>query len=137
MELPEGSTFDSFLAEEGVFGDVAASAAAGIVAQAVAHRMDTDRISHEEAARQAGIEPAELNSLLAFRDDEAASRLSLATLVQAAAYGGLRLSFERAEPMRFDGPHRASGDDTSLLRLSPTNRERLDASVASLGDGEG
>lgn len=131
MKLREGSTFDGMLAEEGIYGEVTACAIARIVGHTVRNRMEGDGSTRAEAARHAAIGRDELEALLDETEGDAAARLPLATLLQAAAYGGLRLTLETAEPMRFDGPR----DKAAPLGLSPPNRQRA-ASDDSAGESE-
>jgi antitoxin HicB len=86
----EGSTFDSFLAEEGILEDVTAAAMKRVLAWQVAELMRKQKVSKSTMARRMRTSRAALDRLL----DPDNSSVTLQTMGRAAAVLGKRLSIK-------------------------------------------
>lgn len=85
-----GSSFDDFLAEEGLLEDANATAAKRVIAWQLAQAMQQAGISKTEMAARMRTSRAALNRVL----DENDTALTLDTLSRAAAALGCKLRFE-------------------------------------------
>jgi antitoxin HicB len=85
-----GSTFDSFLREEGVYEEVSANAIKRVVARQVEAAMEQKGLSKTEMARRMHTSRAALDRLL---DPENAA-ITLSTLQKAAAVVGREIRLE-------------------------------------------
>jgi antitoxin HicB len=85
-----GSTFDSFLREEGIYEDASAAAIKRVVARQLETTMKEKHISKAEMARRMCTSRSALDRLL---DPENAA-ISLSTLQKAAAVVGRQLRLE-------------------------------------------
>lgn len=85
-----GSSFDSWLREEGLYGEVSATAIKRVVARQVEAAMQEKRLSKTEMARRMRTSRAALDRLL----DPANDGVTLATLQKAAAVVGRELRVE-------------------------------------------
>ena len=79
-----------YLREEGVYGDVEASAMKQVIASALAQRMERLDLSVTEVAKSLGTSRAAVNRIL----DPLNTSLTLTTLAQAAAALGCRVRIE-------------------------------------------
>ncbi len=84
----QGSDFDEFLKEEGIFEDVEAAAVKKVIAAMLADAMKTQNISKVAMVKRIGTSRSQLDRLL---DPENAS-VTLVTLTKAAAAIGKRLT---------------------------------------------
>jgi antitoxin HicB len=85
-----GSTFDSFLREEGIYEEVSASAIKRVVARQVEAAMEQKGLTKTEMAKRMHTSRAALDRLL---DPENAA-ITLSTLQKAAAVVGRELRLE-------------------------------------------
>ena len=85
-----GSTFDSFLREEGIYEEVASAAIKRVLARQLEAAMKEKKVSRSEMARQMHTSRAALNRLL---DPENAS-VTLNTLFKAATAVGREIRLE-------------------------------------------
>jgi antitoxin HicB len=85
-----GSTFDSFLREEGMYEAVSATAIKQVVARQVEDAMKQKRLTKAEMARRMHTSRAALDRLLDPENDA----IALATLQKAAAVVGRELRLE-------------------------------------------
>ncbi len=85
-----GSTFDSWLREEGIYEEVSATAIKRVVARQVAAAMEEKGISKSEMARRMHTSRAALDRLLDPQNDA----VTLSTLQKAAALVGRELRLE-------------------------------------------
>jgi hypothetical protein len=85
-----GSTFDSYLREEGIYEDVSAAAIKRVVARQIEAAMHQEKLTKAEMARRMHTSRAALNRLLD-PDNEA---VTLGTLRKAAAVVGRELRLE-------------------------------------------
>ncbi len=85
-----GSSFDSWLREEGIYEDVSASAIKRVVSREVEAAMAEKGLSKTEMARRMRTSRAALDRLL----DPANSAVTLTTLQKAASVLGREIRFE-------------------------------------------
>jgi DNA-binding Xre family transcriptional regulator len=85
-----GSSFDDFLAEEGILEEVTAVAMKRVIAWQIEEAMKAQRLTKTAMAAKMGTSRAALNRLLDGRD----TSLTLTTLATAAAVLGKRLNVE-------------------------------------------
>ena len=85
-----GSTFDSFLREEGMYEDVSAAAIKQVVARQVGDAMEQKGLTKTEMARRMHTSRAALDRLL----DPDNAAITLGTLQKAAAVVGRELRLE-------------------------------------------
>ena len=85
-----GSTFDSFLREEGIYEEVASAAVKRVLARQLEAAMKEKNVTRSEMARQMHTSRAALNRLL---DPENAS-VTLNTLFKAATVVGREIRLE-------------------------------------------
>ena len=83
----EGSSFDSFLKEEGIYESVTAAAQKRVLAWQIARLMERRKISKSEMAKKMKTSRAALDRLL----DPANASVTLQTMSRAAAALGQRL----------------------------------------------
>ncbi len=83
----QGSDFDDFLKEEGIYEDVEAAAVKKVIATMLAEAMKAENISKVAMVKRIGTSRSQLDRLL---DPENAS-VTLVTLTKAAAAIGKRL----------------------------------------------
>jgi|APCry1669189070_1035195.scaffolds.fasta_scaffold49395_2 antitoxin HicB len=83
----EGSSFDDFLKDEGIYEDVEAAAVKKVIATMLAEAMKAQNISKVAMVKRIGTSRSQLDRLL---DPENAS-VTLVTLTKAAAAIGKRL----------------------------------------------
>jgi len=86
----EGSGFDDFLKEEGIYEDVEAAAVKKVIALMLAQEMKSQKISKVAMVKRIGTSRSQLDRLL---DPENAS-VTLLTLTKAAAAIGKRLKID-------------------------------------------
>jgi antitoxin HicB len=85
-----GSTFDSFLREEGLYEEVSATAIKRVVARQVGEAMKQKKLTKAEMARRMHTSRAALDRLL----DPDYEAITLATLRKAAAVVGREIRLE-------------------------------------------
>lgn len=85
-----GSSFDSWLREEGIYEDVSAAALKRVLARQVAAAMEEKRFSKSEMARRMGTSRAALDRLL----DPEYDAVTLSTLRKAAQAVGRQVRVE-------------------------------------------
>jgi DNA-binding Xre family transcriptional regulator len=85
-----GSSFESFLKEEGIYEEVTAAAQAEVIAWQLAEAMKEREMSKRALARQMGTSRATVDRLL----DPANRSLTINTLARAAAALGRTVSIE-------------------------------------------
>jgi len=85
-----GSSFDDFLAEEGILEEVTAVAMKRVIAWQIEEAMKAQHLTKTAMAARMGTSRAALNRLLDGRD----TSLTLTTLATAAAVLGKRLNVE-------------------------------------------
>jgi antitoxin HicB len=85
-----GSSFDSWLREEGIYEDVSAAALKRVLARQVAAAMEEKQFSKAEMARRMGTSRAALDRLL----DPEYDAVTLSTLRKAAQAVGRRVRLE-------------------------------------------
>lgn len=85
-----GSSFDSWLHEEGIYEDVSASALKRVLARQVAAAMEEKQFSKAEMARRMGTSRAALDRLL----DPEYDAVTLSTLRKAAQAVGRKVRLE-------------------------------------------
>lgn len=83
----EGSSFDDFLKDEGIYEDVEAAAVKKVIALMLAEEMKSQKISKVAMVKRIGTSRSQLDRLL---DPDNAS-VTLVTLTKAAAAIGKRL----------------------------------------------
>lgn len=94
----EGSSFDDFLKEEGIYEDVEAIAVKKVIAVMLVEEMKSQKISKVAMVKRIGTSRSQLDRLL---DPENAS-VTLLTLTKAAAAIGRRLQINFEDgPARF------------------------------------
>jgi hypothetical protein len=86
----EGSAFEDFLREEGIYAEVEALAVKKVIAALLAREMETRKLSKVALGRQIGTSRSQLDRLL----DPANPSVTLLTLVKAAAAIGKQLRLE-------------------------------------------
>jgi DNA-binding Xre family transcriptional regulator len=91
-----GSDFDSFLAEEGILGEVEATAAKRVLAYQIQQEMENQRLTKTEMAAKMHTSRAAVNRLL----DPQNTAVTLKTLEQATAALGKRLRIIIEDPAR-------------------------------------
>ncbi|NRR30469.1 XRE family transcriptional regulator [Oxalobacteraceae bacterium] len=85
-----GSSFDDFLSDEGILGEVNAVAVKRVIVWQVVQAMKGQKMSKTSLAKKMGTCRASLNRLL----DENDASLTLATLASAAAALGKKIQIE-------------------------------------------
>jgi antitoxin HicB len=85
-----GSTFDSWLREEGIYEEVSANAIKRVIARQIASAMSQKGITKAEMARQMNTSRASLDRLL----DPENSAITLSTLQKAASVVGRGIRLE-------------------------------------------
>jgi len=85
-----GSSFESFLREQGLYEEVREVAAKTVLAWQISQEMKRQKLSKAAMARKLGTSPTEIYRVLDPRNDA----VSLATLKKAAAALGKRLHLE-------------------------------------------
>ena len=85
-----GSSFDSFLKEEGIYEEVTAGAIKRIVASQIQQAVEDGHISKSEMARRMNTSRTQLNRLL----DPQHTRIQLETLYKAARAVGREVKLE-------------------------------------------
>jgi antitoxin HicB len=85
-----GSTFDSWLREEGIYEEVSANAIKRVIARQIASAMSQKGITKAEMARQMNTSRASLDRLL----DPENSAITLSTLQKAARVVGRGIRLE-------------------------------------------
>ena len=85
-----GSTFDSFLREEGIYEEVASAAIKRVLARQLEAAMKEKNVTRSEMARQMHTSRAALNRLL----DPANASVTLNTLFKAATVVGREIRLE-------------------------------------------
>ncbi len=85
-----GSSFDSFLREEGIYEDVTAAAIKRVIARQLDSLMQIEGLTKTELARRMQTSRAQLDRLL----DPENESVTLATLSRAAQAVGRQLRFE-------------------------------------------
>ena len=85
-----GSTFDSFLREEGIYEEVSANAIKRVVARQIASAMSQKGITKAEMARKMSTSRASLDRLL----DPDNGAITLSTLQKAASVVGREIRLE-------------------------------------------
>ncbi len=85
-----GSTFDSWLREEGIYEEVSANAIKRVVARQIASAMDQKGLTKAEMARQMNTSRASLDRLL----DPENTSITLSTLYKAASAVGRGIRLE-------------------------------------------
>ena len=88
-----GSTFDSFLEEEGILGEVEAAAIKRVIAWQLAEAMKAGKISKKAMAERMGTSRSQLDRLL----DPENSAVHLETVARAAHAVGKRLRMEMVD----------------------------------------
>lgn len=88
-----GSTFDSFLAEEGILEEVEAAAIKRVIAWQLAEAMSIGKVSKKTMAERMGTSRSQLDRLL----DPENSALHLQTIAKAARALGKRLKVEMVD----------------------------------------
>ena len=88
-----GSSFDSFLEEEGILEEVEAAAIKRVIAWQLAEAMKTGKISKKSMAERMGTSRSQLDRLL----DPENSAVHLQTIARAARAVGKRLRFEMVD----------------------------------------
>ena len=88
-----GSTFDSFLEEEGILEEVEAAAIKRVIAWQLAQAMESSKISKKAMAERLGTSRSQLDRLL----DPENSAVHLQTIARAARALGKRLRFEMVD----------------------------------------
>jgi DNA-binding Xre family transcriptional regulator len=88
-----GSSFDSFLGEEGILEDVEAAAIKRVIAWQLAEAMQSSNISKKVMAERMGTSRSQLDRLL----DPENSAVHLQTIAKAARALGKRLRFEMVD----------------------------------------
>lgn len=83
-----GESFESFLRDEGIYEEVAATAIKRTLALQIEHEMEAQKISKSEMARRMKTSATQLGRLL----DPTNDRIQLDTLVKAASAVGKNLS---------------------------------------------
>jgi len=84
----EGSSFDDFLKDEGIYEEVEAAAIKKVIAAMLAQQMEVQRLSKVDMVKRLGTSRSQLDRLL----DASNSSVTLLTLTKAAAAIGKRLS---------------------------------------------
>lgn len=110
-----GSTFDSFLEEEGILEEVEAAAIKAVIAAELQRAMKEQKISKSALARKLATSRAHVDRLL----DPAYTPVSLETISRAATFMGKRLSFSLRDAHTARAPggkHRAA--DSARQKLS-------------------
>ena len=87
-----GSSFDSFLKEEGIYEDVTAGAIKRVLASQIMQAMEAKHISKSEMARRMNTSRTQLNRLL----DPRHTKIRLDTLYKAATAVGRKIKMELA-----------------------------------------
>ncbi len=85
-----GSSFDSFLKEEGIYEDVTAGAIKRVLASQIMQAMEAEHISKSEMARRMNTSRTQLNRLL----DPQHTKIQLDTLYKAASAVGREIRVE-------------------------------------------
>lgn len=85
-----GSNFDDFLAEDAILDEVTAVAMKRVIARQLAYAMKQQQLSKSKMAEKMHVTRSALNRLL----DENDTRLTLTTLVSAAAVLGKAVKLE-------------------------------------------
>ncbi len=85
-----GSSFDSFLKEEGIYEDVTAGAIKRVLASQILETMEAGHISKSEMARRMNTSRTQLSRLL----DPQHTRIQLDTLYKAASAVGREIKME-------------------------------------------
>ena len=85
-----GSSFDSFLKDEGIYEEVTAGAVKRVVASQILQAMEAKQISKSEMARRMNTSRTQLGRLL----DPQHTRIQLDTLYKAASALGKSLKLE-------------------------------------------
>ncbi|WP_058186709.1 helix-turn-helix domain-containing protein [Terracidiphilus gabretensis] len=85
-----GSTFDSWLREEGIYEEVSANAIKRVVARQIASAMDQKGLTKAEMARRMNTSRASLDRLL----DPENNSITLTTLHKAASVVGREIRLE-------------------------------------------
>ena len=88
-----GSSFDSFLEEEGILEEVEAAAIKRLIAWQLAEAMRAGKISKKSMAERMGTSRSQLDRLL----DPENSAVHLQTIARAARAVGKRLRFEMVD----------------------------------------
>ena len=88
-----GSSFDSFLEEEGILDEVEAAAIKRVIAWQLAEAMKTGKISKKTMAQRMGTSRSQLDRLL----DPENSAVHLQTITRAARAVGKRLRMEMVD----------------------------------------
>ncbi len=88
-----GSTFESFLEEEGILEEVDAVAIKRVIAWQLAEAMKTRKISKKQMAEKIGTSRSQLDRLL----DPGNSAVQLQTIAKAARAVGKRLRIEMVD----------------------------------------
>jgi len=88
-----GSTFDSFLEEEGILDEVEAAAIKRVIAWQLAEAMKAGKISKKAMAERMGTSRSQLDQLL----DPENSAVHLQTIARAARAVGKRLRLEMVD----------------------------------------
>jgi antitoxin HicB len=85
-----GSSFDSFLAEQGMLAEIEAVALKRVLAWQLKQAMDQQQISKQKMAKQLGTSRSQVDRLL----DPAYTGISIATVSKAAHVIGKRIRLE-------------------------------------------
>jgi len=109
-----GSTFDSFLEEEGIREEVEAVAMKRVIAWELAHEMKKQGITKQAMAREIKTSRSQLDRLL----DPAYTGVSLGTITRAAHALGRRVTFKIAPARKPAAPRVKSRKRSSRARLA-------------------
>ena len=90
QDVAKGQYFDTFLEEQGMLGEVTATAVKRVIAWQLRNAMDELNVTKAEMARRIGTSRAQLDRLLDPENDS----VSLATLARAAKAVGRSLKIE-------------------------------------------
>ncbi len=88
-----GSSFESFLREEGLYEEVEAAAIKKVIASMIEQSMQECRVSKSEMARRMGTSRTQLDRLL----DPAYPSVTLSTIAKAASALGKKISISFGE----------------------------------------
>lgn len=104
-----GSTFDSFLEEEGLLEEIEAVALKRVIAWQLKKAMDSCKITKQQMAKQLRTSRTQVDRLL----DPSHTGVSIATVSKAAHAVGKRIRFEIIDGGNLEARHRRTTKSTS------------------------